>query len=155
MNSRAADGGAFTLPPLIARLIARLPQWPPSAALAAALSLALGRLIDPEPLAPLRGKRLALHVNDAGLTLRVTFMGRRFAPVLDARPADVTISASACDLLLLARRKADPDSLFFSRRLVMEGDTELGLLVKNTLDAVDFTALLPTLGQENRSGARR
>ncbi len=133
----------FTLPPLVARLAGRLPQWPPSVALAAALSLALGRLIDAEPLAPLRGRRLELRVIDAGLRLRVTFTGRGFAPVFDARPADVTISASAFDFLQLARRQADPDSLFFSRRLLMEGDTELGLLVKNTLDAVDLAALLP------------
>jgi hypothetical protein len=36
----------------------------------------------------------------------------------------------------------DPDTLFFSRRLAMEGDTELGLLIKNTLDAIDG-ALFP------------
>ena len=48
------------------------------------------------------------------------------------------IAASAHDFLLLAQRKEDPDTLFFSRRLVMEGDTELGLLVKNTIDAIDF-----------------
>ena len=41
------------------------------------------------------------------------------------------------DFALLAARKEDPDTLFFSRRLVMEGDTELGLLVKNTLDAIE------------------
>jgi predicted lipid carrier protein YhbT len=45
-------------------------------------------------------------------------------------------------------RKEDPDTLFFSRRLLMEGDTELGLLVKNTLDALelpplDFRMLMP------------
>jgi predicted lipid carrier protein YhbT len=39
--------------------------------------------------------------------------------------------------MLLARRQEDPDTLFFSRRLSMEGDTELGLLVKNTLDAIE------------------
>ena len=144
MRPAARGSQPFLLPPLVARLAGRLPQWPPSLALAAALSLALGRLIDAEPLAPLRGKRIALHVTDAALTLRVIFTGRRFEPVLDARrPPDVMISASAHDFLLLALRKADPDSLFFSRRLLMEGDTELGLLVKNTLDAVDFTALLP------------
>jgi predicted lipid carrier protein YhbT len=43
------------------------------------------------------------------------------------------------DLGRLAARKEDPDTLFFSRRLVMEGDTELGLLIKNTLDAIDGT----------------
>lgn len=51
---------------------------------------------------------------------------------------DVTISASAYDFYRLSRREEDPDTLFFSRRLVMEGDTELGLLLKNTLDAMEL-----------------
>jgi predicted lipid carrier protein YhbT len=50
----------------------------------------------------------------------------------------LTISASAYDFVLLARRQEDPDTLFFSRRLAMEGDTELGLLVKNTIDAIEL-----------------
>ncbi|MGC2048204.1 MAG: SCP2 sterol-binding domain-containing protein, partial [Gallionella sp.] len=44
----------------------------------------------------------------------------------------------ACDFLMLALRKEEPDTLFFSRRLCMEGDTELGLLVKNTLDTLEL-----------------
>ena len=40
--------------------------------------------------------------------------------------------------MMLALRKEDPDTLFFSRRLCMEGNTELGLLVKNTLDAQEL-----------------
>jgi hypothetical protein len=35
----------------------------------------------------------------------------------------------------LALRREDPDTLFFTRRLVLEGDTELGLALKNALDA--------------------
>ena len=35
-------------------------------------------------------------------------------------------------------RKEDPDTLFFSRRQSMQGDTELGLLLKNTLDALEL-----------------
>ncbi len=34
-------------------------------------------------------------------------------------------------------RKEDSDTLFFNRRLVVEGDTELGLVAKNTLDAIE------------------
>ncbi|STL79926.1 sterol-binding protein [Escherichia coli] len=44
--------------------------------------------------------------------------------------ADVSFSADASDLLMIAARKQDPDTLFFQRRLVIEGDTELGLYVK-------------------------
>jgi predicted lipid carrier protein YhbT len=44
----------------------------------------------------------------------------------------------------LARREADPDTLFFDRKLSIEGDTELGLLLKNTLDAIDLKKALGT-----------
>ncbi len=53
------------------------------------------------------------------------------------------ISARARDFIALALREEDPDTLFFNRSLVMEGDTDLGLLVKNTLDAVDWPRLDP------------
>jgi predicted lipid carrier protein YhbT len=50
----------------------------------------------------------------------------------------------------MARREEDPDTLFFCRRLILEGDTELGLLFKNTLDGLDASAfdwrkLLPAI----------
>lgn len=41
----------------------------------------------------------------------------------------------------LARRQEDPDTLFFNRRLSMEGDTELGLVVKNAIDALELPVL--------------
>jgi len=37
-----------------------------------------------------------------------------------------------------ALRREDPDTLFFTRRLVLEGDTALGLEIKNTLDALGW-----------------
>ena len=40
----------------------------------------------------------------------------------------------------MASRQVDPDTLMFQRRLVMEGDTELGLALKNYLDGMDIEA---------------
>ncbi len=51
---------------------------------------------------------------------------------------DVSVSGNANDLVLIAARKEDPDTLFFQRRLVIEGDTELGLYVKNLMDAFEI-----------------
>ena len=134
----------FTLPERLGRLAAKLPQLPPTLALVTALNLALDRVLPREPLSPLAGKRLALRVTDAGLTLRFKLGGRRFVPVFDATAADLTISARARDFMALALREEDPDTLFFSRRLLMEGDTELGLLVKNTLDSIELPRLDPS-----------
>lgn len=133
----------FTLPPRLGRIGARLPQLPPTLALVGALNLALDRLLPREPLGPLDGKRLIVRVTDAGMLMRFKLSGRRFVPVFDATPADLTFSARARDFLALVLREEDPDTLFFSRRLLMEGDTELGLLVKNTLDAIELPRLDP------------
>ena len=131
---------AFTLPVTLARVGARLPQLPPTLALVGGLNLALDRILPREPLEPVTGKRLLLKVTDAGLALRFTLTPRGFRPLFDSRQPDLTISATTRDYLALALREEDPDTLFFSRRLLMEGETDLGLLVKNTLDAVDWSA---------------
>ena len=143
---------AFTLPGPFARVGARLPQLPPTLALVGGLNLALGRILPREPLEPLTGKRLLLKVTDAGLALRFTLTPRGFRPLFDPRQADLTISATTRDYLALALREEDPDTLFFSRRLLMEGETDLGLLVKNTLDAVDWDALTARLPAALRHG---
>ncbi len=62
------------------------------------------------------------------------------------RPCDVKISGTSRDFLVMAARREDPDTLFFQRRLSIEGNTELGLAVKNMLDALEFDQL-PNLVQ--------
>lgn len=128
----------FELPSPIRAVNTRLPQLPPTLALVGALNLALGGILPRENLEPLTGKIVCLRVLDAGLLLRFMLTPTGFRAVTTQREADVSIAARACDFLALALRQEDPDTLFFSRRLVMEGDTDLGLLVKNTLDAVDW-----------------
>jgi predicted lipid carrier protein YhbT len=128
-----------------------LPQLPPSAALAALLNLVVARDLDRDALAALEGKVVRIVVRDAGLTVTVRCQGWRFAPAGTDAAADTTIGACAHDFALLAARREDPDTLFFARRLTMEGDTEVGLTVKNMLDGMDLpmlaTALDRCLGQ--------
>ncbi|MCB1916764.1 MAG: SCP2 sterol-binding domain-containing protein [Rhodocyclaceae bacterium] len=134
---------AITIPPGVAALVGRLPQLPPTLALVGALNLALDRLLPRDQLEPLTGKRLLVDVSDAGLSLRFTLGPRGFRALFDRQREDLRIAATLRDFLALAMREEDPDTLFFSRRLLLEGDTELGLLVKNTLDAVDWSVLEP------------
>ncbi|MDO9598582.1 MAG: SCP2 sterol-binding domain-containing protein [Azoarcus sp.] len=133
---------AFTVPAPLARIAARLPQQAPAMALSTALNLALGRILPRDQLEPLNGRHLRVKVIDAGLTLDFTLEGRGFRATPAVAKPDLILSATTRDYLALALREEDADTLFFSRRLVMEGDTDLGLLVKNTLDAVDWNALL-------------
>ncbi|HDG1689082.1 TPA: SCP2 domain-containing protein [Kluyvera georgiana] len=85
----------------------------------------------------LEGRWLSIEVRDIGLKWFTSVENERLI-VSDAAEADVSFSADASDLLMIAARKQDPDTLFFQRRLVIEGDTELGLYVKNLMDAIEL-----------------
>lgn len=62
---------------------------------------------------------------------------------LTQRQSDLIFASDSDNLLLLALNKVDPDTLFFQRKLRIEGDTELGLFIKNLLASVDLTQQLP------------
>lgn len=56
---------------------------------------------------------------------------------------DVCIRGNLDCFIQLAAQKEDPDTLFFRRDLSIEGDTNLGLEIKNLLDRIDITSLPP------------
>ncbi|MFK3660561.1 SCP2 domain-containing protein [Scandinavium sp. NPDC088450] len=85
----------------------------------------------------LEGRWLSIEVRDIGLRWFTSVENDRLI-VSNHADADVSFSADASDLLMIAARKQDPDTLFFQRRLVIEGDTELGLYVKNLMDAIEL-----------------
>jgi predicted lipid carrier protein YhbT len=89
--------------------------------------------------APLRGKVLRLEVSGLPFAPQLTLDAIGIRPAL-GRP-NVTLRASLADYAALALQREDPDTLFFTRRLVIEGDTALGLELKNALDALG--ALVP------------
>lgn len=126
--------------PLLA-LARRLPERPPAMLLATALNIALcSGLLSRLALEPLSGRVVRLEVRDLGTGVSVALGARGFAAA-GPRSPEVTIRAALRDFVALALRREDPDTLFFTRRLVLEGDTELGLVVKNALDAADWDAL--------------
>ena len=85
----------------------------------------------------LEGRWLSIHVRDIDLQWFTSVVNGKLVVSQNAQ-ADVSFSADASDLLMIAARKQDPDTLFFQRRLVIEGDTELGLYVKNLMDAIEL-----------------
>lgn len=99
---------------------------------------------------PLRGRWLRIELVDgapsagnrrSGPGWNVT-LGRD-GPIVVASAVrwDVRIAASIDDFVLLANQQADPDTLFFQRRLVIEGDTELGLAMKNLIFGNELSGL--------------
>lgn len=129
---------ARRLPAPLRALGARLPRLPASIAFASALNLTLRRRFPAEVLDRLEGHAFAIAVEDAGVELLFRVRARRFVPVAKADEPLLRFRAVAWDFAALAAREADPDTLFFNRRLVVEGDTEIALLVKNTLDTIDI-----------------
>jgi predicted lipid carrier protein YhbT len=132
---------AFVLPNPVGVVLSRLPAYPGSLLLVTALNRVLLKQLPSDVRLILLHKRMRIQVRDARLTFDFTCTGERFAACQKQQGVDLTISASAQDFLRLAQREEDPDTLFFSRRLSMEGDTELGLVVKNALDALELPVL--------------
>jgi O2-independent ubiquinone biosynthesis accessory factor UbiT len=124
------------LPREISALGSLLPGYPPSAALSLALNLFAPHLFAADESSRLEGKTIRLQVRDAGLTLTLRIRRGGYAPCRSGTTADATVSADARDFVQLALGKADPDTLFFNRRLTIAGDTDIGLLVKNALDRI-------------------
>ena len=95
----------------------------------------------------LQGKWLKIAITDLELTWWLSFdnnklvMASKEEMLTNNHNDDVSFSATGEDLVLIAGRKQDPDTLFFQRRLKIEGDTELGLEVKNLIDAIDIDQL--------------
>lgn len=142
----------FRLPALVANLGRKLPQWPHALVLVAALNAALKMKLLPESeLDALEDKLFRVRVLDTGGEACYTYRNGLFRPVFQAqREPDLAFAANLSAYLQLLARQEDPDTLFFNRELEITGDTELGLIVKNMLDAVEwpqFSARLPLIGR--------
>lgn len=135
---RDATAPAIELPPFVRAVVSRLPSLPPAITCALVLSLIAPRVVGRDALATLDGKAFRVVVRDAGASVAFRVRTDRFEPVHHRGAVDVTLTACAADFLLLATRRADPDTLFFDRRLLIEGDTDTGLRLKNILDAVEL-----------------
>jgi predicted lipid carrier protein YhbT len=117
-------------------LLQRLPMQPP----ALALSLALNRWLRPklpaDAVTALSNRCVEVAVTDLGLLLRLQLGTHGFVVAGKSAPVVLRIAADAPSYWRLLSGRDDADRLFFERALVMEGDTEMGLILKNTLDAI-------------------
>lgn len=119
--------------------LARMPRSWQQGLVLRALSQALASPLALKTLQPISGRRLGIEVQDLDLRWVFELQEGRLR-IVDAA-AEATVSGSMTDLLLLASRLEDADTLFFQRRLTLTGDTELGLTVRNLLDRLPWEAL--------------
>lgn len=132
------------LQPTVRRFVRRLPVLPPSFLAARALDRLLLPRLDAEQRRLLVDRVVELELVEPGLRVRLLLGPAGFLPAPNAAAPTVTVRAHSLALWRLLRGEDDADRLFFERALVMEGDTEFGLLLKNTLDAIG--PLLPAYG---------
>ncbi|MGC3961932.1 MAG: SCP2 sterol-binding domain-containing protein [Rhodocyclaceae bacterium] len=145
----------FSLPASLARIGQRLPRRPFGDALALALTVMRRTGNLPGDLDFLDGKTVCIKVSDLGIEARVQVSGDRFRAAASGSEADVSFQASSLDYARVALREEDPDTLFFQRRLRIEGDTELGLALKNLLDSIEPPAWLMRAMAVIRPNAQR
>jgi len=121
-----------------------VPAWLHSRVLARLLSQVLPAQIADGELSMLEGRTVGVVIRDAGVRYGLTLEAGALV-ASDGAP-DVVLSGELHAFLLMLARREDPDTLFFQRRLAIEGDTALGLELKNFLDRLEWETLpLPTL----------
>jgi O2-independent ubiquinone biosynthesis accessory factor UbiT len=117
-------------------LLSRLPMQPPALALALALDRWLLPKLPADARLALSNRPVEVVVSDLGLRLSLLLTERGFRLAPARQPPALRIAAGVPAYWRLLRGSDDADRLFFERALVMEGDTEMGLVLKNTLDAI-------------------
>jgi len=132
------------IPRPVGRALGFLPTYPGSKLFVMGLNLLLAKHLPVDVLTYLEGQHLRIEVLDAQMKFDYYWQGSSFkVQTVGQGTPDLCFKANAWVYLRMIQRTEDPDTLFFSRDLQIEGDTELGLLVKNALDAMDMDVLSP------------
>ena len=117
-------------------VVERLPVPPPSFVLARVLDRVLLPKLPADARAALGNRTVEVAISDLGLRVRLQLATGGFRVAPSRSETALRIVAPVASYLRLLRGEDDADRLFFERALVMEGDTEMGLVLKNTLDAI-------------------
>jgi len=113
----------------------------PSPLQAQLLTLMLNRIFTGDAirhLEAIHGKTMLFRTPENELHLYVRIDNSGFHVSKSGQSPDVTIRGDLASLAALCLGLEDTDSLFFSRRLLLTGDTAVGLLFKNLLTNLDF-----------------
>ncbi|MBV7314950.1 SCP2 domain-containing protein [Shewanella sp. NIFS-20-20] len=135
-SERAAQRLLSLAPKCIALPVQLMPFTIKAKILAQVLDLSVSRQFAAEELAFLYGRPVGIVVSDLNVQFTVVYQGRW--QINEAQSCDVTFTANSRELLLILAAKEDPDTLFFQRKLAMQGNTEFGLAVKNLLMSIEL-----------------
>lgn len=126
------------LPKIFSAPLKLLPDKYHSIALSLLLNRILSQQIKDGELDFLTSRRVCIDVSDTNICYYIGFHNNKIIAEDASNNVDLSIQSNTYDFLTLASRQQDPDTLVFQRRLIMQGDTELGLELKNFLDGVDI-----------------
>lgn len=142
-GSSARDAVLGLLPPpgRLASAARMVPHALQRRLLEVAMAIVLAEPIASGGLQFMRGRRLGIEIADLGLVWVLEFDGLRLRGCGPGAKAEATVRGSLTDLLLLAGRQEDADTLFFQRRLQLTGDTELGLTARNLLERLPWESV--------------
>jgi len=122
--------------PMLGAIDRRIPVPLKQLAAEAPLNRIFAQAIEDGEFDDFEGRRIRLEVHGGQRGITIGFWAGRLR-VIDGA-GEATIRGSLTAFRTLAERRQDPDQLFFQRKLVIEGDTELGLGLKNLLDSLDW-----------------
>ena len=117
------------------------PQSLQQQVISVAVNKLLAENIEDGELDFLEGSFLQIKVTDIDISWFFTLVEEKIVVGNRQLASDSCISGTFNSFVLLASQTVDPDALFFKRDLLIEGDVELGLAVKNLLDRVEISQL--------------
>ncbi len=129
------------IPSFVKQVTKRLPRKPVQYGLVIALNQLLRKEVLPADMTLLADKQFEIVIDDLGLVINFTANEQKFIVSHYQGEPDLRFIAEMTDFSKMILRKEDPDTLFFNRKLQIEGDTELGLIVKNLLDSIDWSTV--------------
>lgn len=92
-----------------------------------------GKLSKEERLDALNGTLIDINLKDLNTGYQLLIKDRKISCHRKNAPADVVLSGHVTDFIDMFLKKQDADSLFFSRKLNIEGNVEKSVLLKNIL----------------------
>ncbi|MFD1259817.1 ubiquinone anaerobic biosynthesis accessory factor UbiT [Entomomonas asaccharolytica] len=131
----------ITFPPFVKKVTRLLPRKPSQYSLVFSLNQLLKKNILQADMSLLAGKQFEIVIDDLGLVINFTANEHKFLVSHYTTEPDLRFTATMIDFTKMILRKEDPDTLFFNRKLQIEGDTELGLIIKNLLDNIDWSTV--------------
>ena len=132
---------------VLPELPAKITRHTPTPIMTAFLNTAVNHLLQKErhsgDLDFLKGQIATVEITDLNFKFSMTLVNRRIQISIPAQTADATLKSDQASMLQILHGEVDPDTLFFRRKLLITGDTELGLYIKNLIDTIDLTQRIP------------